>query len=1436
MTQQALGDKLVAPNVSFADYMDIFKDYVNGFLLEYAVAIWDSGWKMRIDKIATYGKMGKTILFNAQSVGSIPHSRKQMFGLASYYIAKEGDIYFQYDQSPWGLAPPWDPSNWFNAITYDIGQPVGPYYEIDTGIDPAPPVKGGEQYVPFTYYVYARKYTKGLVVIKPRCHWAIDYTTDLSTPLQLDGNYYVLNYDGTLLDNDGDGNPDIVTMVNLRQSEGVILLDANIPPSKPYPHINTFLWANRGTTTQTDVQWWGENYDVILREYTLPGFNPEWEKGILKGINPDVAYFASKAELEADPNYVLREKWLSQSNINESTFNEVINEAASGKKQVLFGESPFWGCYIDKEIMTLLARYYIVKGENLFFGAKNGDLESENSPAVLFESLQWLDAISYDIGQPEGSYYEWSANPKVWARNYDKALILVKIQGNYGTTTHSLGGSYYQLHRDGVLTGPITEITLDDGEGTVLIRRDKVNGVWIIPPTGFKVIPGNGKVNFSWNPRPEPERAGYNIYRTTNLDGTGYTKINTSLITQTSYQDISCKEQEIYTGLTNGQPYLYRITAQTIDGIESAFSYNDKTYIFPTDASPFVEKNGRLEIEAENAHIVFGSFTTSQEASIVYMWVPEKKRIPGQGDPMYLASCLDYLIEIQNPGDYILVGNIRGDGGGGDSFLISMDVSSADIKNLGNVNSIHTLSPGKIEGDWHPDVDSCFKWIKAFDWSYNLDVGKFIWDCGSPHSDPLIFHLDAGKHLFRIRLAEDGTKIDKFVLTQDMPPSAPKNLRVIKSTASTVELAWEKNTENDLAGYNIFRFDMDNAWTWAFPPDKYRLNPSLIPKGVTTWQDTGLEKGKTYYYLIDAVDSSEFALCSGYSNDAQAITSGHSIWVKPTFGAVGRNITLFGDGYTKGETVKVDFGTSISMAVAADTGVFQVIFVVSSQTSGTRTITSSGLSSNLSDTCLFYISPDNTPPSNIGNLKAVQPTSYSIVLTWTAPSEDGGKAESYDIRYSYFPINDGNFDSISQCLNIPFPNEAGISESFEVGGLLSNTLYYFALKTTDKAGNISAISNTAQAKTIEGIPWPTFRQNLARTGQSPYPGPSIPQLKWKHSVSSVYDHSEVAIGADGTIYTLLATNDNNNNLYAIHPDGKDKWSYNPEGSYYYSHPSVGPDGSIYIGTHDPYFGLHCLNPDGGEKWKVPLNGFVCHTPTIDNKGHLYVGVSGDKVYSLSQENGSLIWEKYVVGWKRGSFAIGKEGVVYIVTTGGELCAISDDGRIKWSKKGLGEMWTSPAISPKGTIYIGSDDGRLYWFDREGKMSGSFTTGGKVRSSSAIDKENRVYFGSLDKNLYCLNPDGSLKWSYSTGGEIHSSPAIDSEGTIYFGSDDGYLYALYPDKSLKWKYEIGSVIRSSPALSNDGTIYIIARDDYLYALGTPCTYYHLTGSITTKEGS
>lgn len=120
---------------------------------------------------------------------------------------------------------------------------------------------------------------------------------------------------------------------------------------------------------------------------------------------------------------------------------------------------------------------------------------------------------------------------------------------------------------------------------------------------------------------------------------------------------------------------------------------------------------------------------------------------------------------------------------------------------------------------------------------------------------------------------------------------------------------------------------------------------------------------------------------------------------------------------------------------------------------------------------------DSTPPATISDLRLGAKDHESVTLSWTAPGDDGntGLASYYEIRYSQSEITDSNWSSADIFLEPPLPEMAGNNQSVIINNLSFSTGYYFAIKTTDDNGNISALSNIFHTTTNE-LPQSTYLQ------------------------------------------------------------------------------------------------------------------------------------------------------------------------------------------------------------------------------------------------------------------------------------------------------------------------------------------------------------------------
>lgn len=93
-------------------------------------------------------------------------------------------------------------------------------------------------------------------------------------------------------------------------------------------------------------------------------------------------------------------------------------------------------------------------------------------------------------------------------------------------------------------------------------------------PTGLVAAAGESVVSLDWNDNTEVDLGGYNVYRSTTA-GSGYVKLNASLLTSSDYTDNT---------VDNGTTYYYIVTAVDTSSNESAAS--DEAAAMPRDVTP----------------------------------------------------------------------------------------------------------------------------------------------------------------------------------------------------------------------------------------------------------------------------------------------------------------------------------------------------------------------------------------------------------------------------------------------------------------------------------------------------------------------------------------------------------------------------------------------------------------------------------------------------------------------------------------------------------------------------------------------------------------------------------------------------------------------------------------------------------------------------------
>ncbi|MDP8210129.1 MAG: fibronectin type III domain-containing protein [Candidatus Stygibacter australis] len=262
-----------------------------------------------------------------------------------------------------------------------------------------------------------------------------------------------------------------------------------------------------------------------------------------------------------------------------------------------------------------------------------------------------------------------------------------------------------------------------------------------------------------------------------------------------------------------------------------------------------------------------------------------------------------------------------------------------------------------------------------------------------------------------------------------------------------------------------------------------------------------LETGITWYFAITATD--EAANISQISNNATAIipldTTPPAAIIDLSAEVIDETVTLSwtatGDDGNSGTAVSYDlrsytvpinelnwlYATSIPTSPPASAGSPESLNITDLEGNITHyfAIKAEDDNNNISDIsnicdALIEMEIDVTPPAAISDISVDDGQTYytnRITINWTAPGDDGntGTCDAYEIRYRTSPITQNNWNSSNSFNSPPDPGPAGSNESCVVTGLSSGTVYYFAVRAVDEAGNMGDISNSPGGKIVYQI-------------------------------------------------------------------------------------------------------------------------------------------------------------------------------------------------------------------------------------------------------------------------------------------------------------------------------------------------------------------------------
>ena len=713
-----------------------------------------------------------------------------------------------------------------------------------------------------------------------------------------------------------------------------------------------------------------------------------------------------------------------------SSYN-VYRSTTSGGPYTLIAGGVTGTSYTDTGVVNGTTYYYVVTAVN-GFGEGGYSSEASATPCAFSAAPTGLIATGGN-GQIALSWTASSGATSYIVKRADSS------SGPYGQVASGITGTSYT---DTAVSGGTTYYYVVDAVNSCGASDDSAYvGATTIPsaPAGLAALAGNAQVALSW--AAPFGAASYNVKRSTTSGGP-YTQIASGQ-TSTSYTD---------TGLNNGTTYYYVVTAVDASGESPNSSQTSVTPasgpgILFVQAAQNISSTASVSAsmannagdailvavrEASAGSGITGSMVTDT-AGNQYTFVSASFQGTARGSGFFVAT------NVAASGNNTITFNWGTSAGLAIVAEEFANVSGVEAFNTNTTtyNPVTSLSSGSITTTNIGDLFA-FEVEPASDETWTAGNGYTIPPNGSNTRLAMECFVAgaAGTYSASISNSAPASLDGVFVAltSRTNAPSAPPAPTGLTATGGNTQVILGWNASTGATSYNVYR-----STTSGGPYTK-------IASGVssTSYTDTGLSNGTTYYYVVTAVNGSGE---SGYSNQASATpTSG--IPPAPTgLTATGGNtqVTLGWNTSTGATSYKVYRSTT-------NGGPYAVI-----ATNTTTSYTNTGLANG---TTYYYVvtAVNGSGESGYSNQASAAtipapPTGLSatggntqVTLGWNASTG----ATSYKVYRS--TTNGGPYAVIATNTTTSYTNT----------GLANGTTYYYVVTAVNSTGE-SGYSNQASA-------------------------------------------------------------------------------------------------------------------------------------------------------------------------------------------------------------------------------------------------------------------------------------------------------------------------------------------------------------------------------------
>ncbi len=274
------------------------------------------------------------------------------------------------------------------------------------------------------------------------------------------------------------------------------------------------------------------------------------------------------------------------------------------------------------------------------------------------------------------------------------------------------------------------------------------------------------------------------------------------------------------------------------------------------------------------------------------------------------------------------------------------------------------------------------------------------------------------------------------------------------------------------------------------------------------------------------------------------------------------------------------------------------------------------------------------------------------------------------------------------------------------------------------------------------------------------------EFKWVFAISQITYGGGALVAPDGIIYQCVR-NATINNVYAINPNGTQKWAVKLDAAIG-AFPALSADGVLYCLTNKST--LYALDASSGAiKWQQSLDGATGSAVAIDKAGNVYAGTSA-AIYSF-KSNKEQNWKLEEVNvTEQATFAL-KDQVLYATLKNGGLVAVDMTNGTK--------KWTYPTT--KGDAYF-----------------------------PIADKNGNVYFTEKgSQTVHAVNASGSKIWEKNVGNNLnYSGGALSTDGILYIGtqSNNKVLGLDITNGNIVFEETVGQQVMAAVSIGPDRRLY------------------------------